>query len=632
MTVEQRFTRRASWVVAAVALLVAFAARPAIAQRFQDYFGGDSCQDEGFRGTAQLAGGGYIACGASNSTGVGTPCGPAHSYIVQTDASGALVWSRIFKVGFSDTATSIIEAANGDFVVCGIVHPQLNPVVSDIYVMRLSSTGQLLNGVTIDFGGNEEAWELLEATTGNAAVTNVGDIVLAGSTTMGAGAGRDALIIRLSATLGLVWESQWGGPGSNDDYLFGLDECTVGVPPVGMAGDIVAVGGTTSPVAMPRSVGNGDVLVLRVSGNTGAIGAPPQGAAAWGFDQQDEGFSIQELGAATTPGDLVLVGHTASRPYPAWNWEAFILQLTPDPTLPAVADLVYGDNGIGNDGALCVREDPFSTAPGGGVIVSGNTPLGYTIPLTTLAYQNAYLQRFAAATLLPWGGGVAFGGHYTDNAWSIGACTRISATETQGYILNGMVNGPLAPGGINPPLAQLFLVKTDNAFTPSSSCAENQFAFNQYGPLFVSQTQVFPIMNPGIPPIRATIDSTDTTWQNQICYALPVSRERGNGGNDGVSGVEGQDGAALAEHVLAVSPNPITGGSVLELRLSLASSARLTVTISDISGREMYRRTGNYLPGAAVDRVKTDTWPSGTYVVDVAGGGKHVTQTVVVVR
>lgn len=608
---------------ALAAILLALACtNDLFAQRFQSIYGGPNCHEQGIGGARQLVGGGYIACGASFSTGVGpNPCAAPHSYVIKTDAAGAVVWANTYPMGIIDSATEVIEANNGDIVVCGTAHSMVTG--RDMYLLRLDANGNVLNTYTLDLGGDEDAWDVVETTTGNFAVTNPGDLVMVGSTNtgVGTGAGRDAIIVRTTANLVTVWQSQFGGLTSNDEYLLGVDECTLGVPP-GMTGDIVAVGGTNTPALQLRGIGNGDILVLRVSGLTGGIGGPPQRAVAWGYDQFDEGSSIQELAAAGTPGDLVITGKTLSRMYPSINYEAHVLQLQFDPAMPSRGDVIFGDNGIGNDGGWSVREDPHAGVPGGAIIVAGNTIVGAP---PTLFNQNAFLQRFTSTTLLPLGS-VVYGDAGHDWAMAMNVCNNISLTETPGYVLVGttMSTNLLTPGDA----ADLYMVKTDVAPAPSSSCYEGGSGFNIIGPTFVSQTLTNPIVGLTFANQQPQVSPTALTTTTQLCYQPFRAREEG-GGNDGVSGVETESAGDMK---LSVHPNPAARGEEISVSFSMATAGSATVVVTDITGREVFRSDARYAAGANELRVETGAWPRGSYVVSVQQGGRRTATPMVLAR
>ncbi|HVZ38655.1 MAG TPA: T9SS type A sorting domain-containing protein [Candidatus Kapabacteria bacterium] len=611
--------------IAAPAILFMLASLfTAHAQHFQTLVGSSSCRETGLGGAVQLANGGYIACGSSTFNGVS--CGLPHAYVVKVDANGALVWDNVYSIGMVDSAIQIIEGANGDYLFCGSTQP-IGSGVRDMFLIRIDTNGTVLNAITINMGGDEDAWDIYEATTGNLTTTYPGDVVMVGSTNAGtgAGAGRDAVAMRLSSTFAPIWMSQWGGPGSGDDYLLGVTEQTFGVPG-GTTGDVIAVGGTNSSIPTLRGLNNGDILVLRLNGNTGTILLPPEGAAAWGYDQFDEGRSVRELQAATTPGDLVITGRTLSRMFPSINYEAFALQLQPDPTLPKRADLVFGDNNNGNDAGAAVREDPyFPGPPGGGIVIGGNTLLGGG---PTILNQNAYLARFSANTLIPFPA-VAFGGVGQDGAFALGVCTRTTAIETPGYILAGTCPSTnlVTPG--NP--SDHYLIKTDNVPAPTSSCNEADISFMTLGNVFVNQTLTFPISGVIWTPATPTVTAVSTATSSALCYK-PAAHRQDNGGNDGVSGVNAGGTDLAGDAALAVVPNPASVGTELEIRFTMPAADRATVTVSDLSGHEIYRASAGYAAGAASHRVSTIAWPSGSYMVAVSHGTTRVSRRIVVTK
>ncbi|HVZ38903.1 MAG TPA: T9SS type A sorting domain-containing protein [Candidatus Kapabacteria bacterium] len=604
-------SKRTFRLLAAMLVLMLAGSGEILAQRFQWVYGSPNCVEAGRAGVTQLRNGGYVTVGESYSAPAGG-CGPSHIYVIYTAANGAVVWSNIYTIGTSDSALDVVECCNGDLAICGVVtNPAGCNPGRDAFLLRLNNAGGVVAVHTYGTPNSDEiAWNLVEAKSGDGVTTNPGDLIVAGSTTFQAGVNlgipaRDGYIFRTTANLALIWDRHYGGPGSRDDYLYGIYECRVGVAAAGAAGDVVVTGGTNT-----WGAGGYDIWMLRVNGNNGTIGALPQNAATYGGPRDDEGRAIIELRFATNPGDLVVTGISFSRPGNV-NSEVAMLQTTANPCVP-VADHYAGDNDPHPDGGMDLKEDAFPTTPCGDVIVTGFTDWGGVINP-----PNVFLQRFAAGTMNILGGGMAYGGSGMDWGWSVDNCRRdlFCNNETEGYIVSGFTQSPNLIGAADP--QQLYLIKTDVAL--QSGCNETPIAFLHQPANFIRQCPLpvnMPIMMQCIP----NITQYPVQWGTQLCYLFPLAHGNGGGEGDGISGVKAPVTIPVVEGAITSYPNPLSVGTPLNLRFAVAKPAQIGITVTDIVGHVVYQTSEPTAAGTALQVVPTKGWPKGTYVVRVDMG------------
>ncbi|MBS1911379.1 MAG: T9SS type A sorting domain-containing protein [Bacteroidetes bacterium] len=607
-------SRHVGLLFAAVAAFTLIGTGQLFAQRFQTVYGSPACADAGRSGVAQLAAGGYVIVGESYANGAG--CGPSHILVEYTGINGAPVWSNIYSIGSSDSALDVVECSNGDLAICGVTQnvPTCNGP-RDAFVLRLNAAGGVVAVRTVGSPSLDEiGWNIVEARTGDGINAFPGDLIVAGYTTWNAGTGgagpwaRDGFIFRTNAALTVVrWAMQYGGPNSHDDYLYGVDECRVGVTST-QTGDIVATGGTNT-----WGAGGYDIWMLRVDGNTGLINAAPQGAATYGDIYDEEGRAIVELQNLST-GNLVVAGLSNSRPFPSTNYEVAMVQTANYPCT-FIADQYAGDNGTRADGGFDLKEDAFPNIPtANDVVVTGYTSLG-----APLVGPNVFLQKFTVGTMAPVGGAMAYGGSGIDWGWSVNNCLRATAPETQGYVIAGFTQSANLIGAANP--QDMYVIKTNQTF--GSGCNERPFTFSAQPAQFLQSCTPPSILN--IPwtcvPLTVGVTLIPTTWFNTLCYNSPAAHERGDGGNDGISGVEAPTAVTFTEGRMTAYPNPLPKGMPINLRFDLVKETSAQMAITDMAGHEVYRGSTTVKAGSQVVPVATAGWARGTYLVRVTIGG-----------
>lgn len=214
-----------------------------------------SCNTIGWTGAEQaqsiiqLAGGGFAIAGQCNTCGAGD----LDMYVVKTDATGHIIWTRTIGGAGVDAATDIIETSDKGFAVAGITN-SYGAGDFDMYISRLDSSGNLqwaktaggsgsdqanavvqtadggfiLAGLTGSFGTNTDVYIAKFDGSGNLSITktyggsssdianaiirtNDGGYAISGNTSSAGFGQDDALVIKLASDYSVSWVSVVGG-------------------------------------------------------------------------------------------------------------------------------------------------------------------------------------------------------------------------------------------------------------------------------------------------------------------------------------------------------------------------------------------------------------------------------------
>ncbi len=122
-------------------------------------------------------------------------------YIVITDSTGIGLNAFSFDNGGHETAKCLIESSEGGYFLAGITMQPGN-YQSDILLVRLAASGDVIWSITIDGDDNDSAWDAVEPETGGFAVL---------ANTMSSGReSYDAIIYRLDHQGNIIWELNAG--------------------------------------------------------------------------------------------------------------------------------------------------------------------------------------------------------------------------------------------------------------------------------------------------------------------------------------------------------------------------------------------------------------------------------------
>jgi hypothetical protein len=407
-------------------------------QPFESVFGPDLL-DEGARRVTPVRycpGGGLVAAGTTGRDDGGTDV-----YAVRTMTDGTAIWERRYDTGLGgfERGQALAEARDGSgFVIAGSARYESG--LEDVLLLKVGCDGEPVWAKTYGSPEADLGLDVVEAQWGTpAAGTRPGDILVAGVTISG-GRSYDGLILRTAADGSLIWDRSYGW--SYADEIFRA--VTETLPRGGATtGDVVAAGDFSMPDLLR------DAYAMRVNGDDGLLGAPPQGGAVLRGGTFESVAELRNPSAGLV-GSLVFTGSTTAAGSPP---DIFLVRTGASPSAVLAARRI-GDgagDGAGEQVALDVREVRYALAsarPGqlaltGRAVAPGSTG------------TDAFLLVADASTLEPTGFGQLFGDHADKADWGVSVADHPSGFVVAGLSASGF-DGTADP-------KDLYLVGTDGS-------------------------------------------------------------------------------------------------------------------------------------------------------------------------
>ena len=321
----------------------------------------------------QTSDGGYIVAGFTYSFGAG-----GDVFILKTDASGNLQWSKTFGGGDYEEAYSVQQTSDGGYIVAGVTG-SFGAGGSDVFLLKTDASGNLQWSKTFGGSSGDYAYSVQQ--------TSDGGYIVAGETNS-FGAGGDVFLFKTDASGNLQWAKTFGG--SSYEYAHSVQQTSDG-------GYIVA-GGTYS-----FGAGNYDVFLLKTDASGNLQWAKTFGGSGW-----DLAYSVQQ----TSDGGYIVAGETYS--FGAGSYDVFLLKTDASGNLQWAK--TFG--GSGGDYAWSVQQ----TSDGGYIMA------GYTSSFGAGSY-DVFLLKTDASGNLQWA--KTFGGSNYELAHSV------QQTSDGGYIVAG---------------------------------------------------------------------------------------------------------------------------------------------------------------------------------------------------
>ncbi len=158
---------------------------------------GGSGWDEG-RDVDKCDDGGFVIAGFTYSFGMGQ----SDVYLVRIDSTGDTLWSRVYGGELRDEAYSVMQLDDGGFIITGLTQ-SFGEGSSDIYILRTDPDGDTIWTRTIGDENRQEANSVV--------VTTEGNFVVAGITEFPVTRGQDAYLICIDSEGELIWSKNYGG-------------------------------------------------------------------------------------------------------------------------------------------------------------------------------------------------------------------------------------------------------------------------------------------------------------------------------------------------------------------------------------------------------------------------------------
>jgi len=152
----------------------------------------------------QTSDGGYIMAGSTDSFGAGFD----DVWLVKTDASGNMQWNKTYGGGLDEAAYSVIQTSDGGYAMVGYTASS-GAGSSDFWLIKTDASGNIEWSRT--YGGS--SWECAQSVI----QTSDGGYAIAGQT-RSFGVGGDSWLIRTDASGRALWNKTYGGAGIERAY------------------------------------------------------------------------------------------------------------------------------------------------------------------------------------------------------------------------------------------------------------------------------------------------------------------------------------------------------------------------------------------------------------------------------
>ena len=148
----------------------------------------------------QTADGGFIIAGYTMSFGAGLN----DVYLIRTDANGDLLWSKTIGGSDEDYGYNVVQTSDGGFIITGETW-SFGAGGSDAYLVRTDSSGSVL--WTKTFGGsNDDFGNSIQRTAD-------GGYIITGQTSSFGAGGYDVYLIKTNSTGDTLWTKALGESG-----------------------------------------------------------------------------------------------------------------------------------------------------------------------------------------------------------------------------------------------------------------------------------------------------------------------------------------------------------------------------------------------------------------------------------
>jgi hypothetical protein len=184
----------------------------------------------------QTSEGGYILAGTSYSFGAGN----GDVYLIKTDSSGNVLWTKTYGGTNYDGASSVQQTSDGGYIIAGSTgtFPSL-----DIYLIKTNASGDTLWTKTYGGTGRDEGHSIQQ--------TSDRGYVLTGHTNSFGAGGHDAYLIKMNSFGDTLWTKTYGGGES--DWANSVQQT--------LDGGYILTGGTCSFGDI-----SGDVYLIKTDG------------------------------------------------------------------------------------------------------------------------------------------------------------------------------------------------------------------------------------------------------------------------------------------------------------------------------------------------------------------------------
>lgn len=213
------------------------------------------------------------------------------AFVVKCYPSGEQFWNRTWGGGNDDYGYGVALDSAGNIVIAGETN-SFGTAGADTFIVNYSSTGILLWNTTWGGSGSDYGYDVTVDSTNHALITGYTDSF---SSTSGL---YDAFILHVSADP--LWQTTWGGLTLDNGQSVAVDS----------ANNIIITGYTDS-----FGAGNNDAFVVKYS-SAGSL----LWSKTWGGSGDDRGYGV----AVDSANNIIIAGYTPS--FGAGLYDAFVVK------------------------------------------------------------------------------------------------------------------------------------------------------------------------------------------------------------------------------------------------------------------------------------------------------------------
>ena len=155
----------------------------------------------------QTGDGGYAIAGYTFSHGVGIP-NHSNFWLVKTDSSGNMQWSKAYGENRDDIAYSLVQTGDGGYAIAGSTNSGASS--EDFWLVKTDSSGNMQWSKTYGGSASEIAYSLIR--------TSDGGYAIAGYTGSYGAGGHDFWLIKADSAGNMQWDKTYGGTVMDEAY------------------------------------------------------------------------------------------------------------------------------------------------------------------------------------------------------------------------------------------------------------------------------------------------------------------------------------------------------------------------------------------------------------------------------
>ena len=307
----------------------------------------------------QTADGGFIVAGTSESNDgdVSGNHGRADYWVVKLNSSGVLQWQKCLGGSDWDEASSIAQTTDGGYIVAGYSSSNDGDVsgnhgTADYWVVKLNSSGDIEWQKCLGGSGGDGANSIAQ--------TADGGFIVAGTSQSNDGVvsgnhgGNDSWVVKLNSSGDIEWQKCLGG--SSSDFAYSIAQTADG-------GYIVAGYSLSNDGDVSGNHGSADYWVVKLNSSGDILWQKCLGGSDW-----DVANSI----AQTSDGGFIVAGYSYSYDGDVsghhGDGDYWVVKLSPDP-------IGIAENPLPEHFSMSIAPNPFNSA------VSITAPMGAEVEI-----------------------------------------------------------------------------------------------------------------------------------------------------------------------------------------------------------------------------------------------------------